>query len=354
MLKISVKTAWPYEVLVGSGLTAQAGKLAAGVFAPCSAAIISDDTVDALYGEKTEKSFAEAGFSVCRMHFPHGEAQKNLHTYADILEFLCENQITRTDVIVALGGGTVGDLAGFAAATYLRGIPFIQMPTTLLAMVDASVGGKTAVDLPQGKNLCGAFWQPSLVICDTDMLSSLSEETYRDGLAECFKHGILSDESLFELLAKGDHRRNAEEMIARNIAVKAAFVARDERDKGDRQLLNLGHTLGHAAEKLSGYALTHGRAVAAGMACAARIALKMGVCTPDVPERIEAALQGVGLPVTLPYTAQALTEIALADKKRAGSVLRMVLPQSIGKCILQDVDIASLGEIIAAGVDGCK
>ncbi|MBR5232206.1 MAG: 3-dehydroquinate synthase [Clostridia bacterium] len=351
MLKIPVPTASPYDVLVGSGLTAQAGKRTARILTPCRAAIISDDTVDALHGDKAENSFTEAGFTVCRMHFPHGEAQKNLHTYADILEFLCKNQITRTDMIVALGGGTVGDLAGFAAATYLRGIRFVQMPTTLLAMVDASVGGKTAVDLPQGKNLCGAFWQPSLVICDTDALETLPEETYRDGLAECFKHGVLSDESLFELLAAGDYRKNAEEMIARNIAVKASFVAGDERDKGKRQLLNLGHTLGHAAEKLSGYTLTHGRAVAAGMACAARIALKLGICTPDVPERIEAALRGAGLPVTLPYSAQALTEIALGDKKRDGSVLRLVLPQGIGKCILHDADVRSLREIIAAGVD---
>ena len=349
MHKVHVETGKPYDVLIGSGLMEQAGEMIARVISPCRAAIISDDTVDALYSEKVEKSLQKAGFSVCKTHFRHGEENKNLHTYMQLMDFLCEQQITRSDIIVALGGGVVGDTAGFAAATYLRGIRFVQMPTTLLAMVDSSVGGKTAVDLPRGKNLCGAFWQPSLVICDTDALKTLPEETFVDGLAECFKHGVLQDESLFELLQ--EKNGDIGEIVARNVQIKAKVVAQDERDTGLRQQLNLGHTLGHAVEKLSNFTITHGQAVAIGMAYAAKIACSLGVCDESVPVRIEKALAATGLPVRAPYTAQDIAHVALGDKKRAGDVIRMVLPEKIGACRLHDVHVDVLRQVIALGVD---
>lgn len=351
MHTVPVKTGKPYEVLIGSGILDQAGEMILKVIKPCRAAIITDDTVDALYGKRVEESLKKAGFSVYRTHFAHGEENKNLHTYMQLMDFLCESQITRTDIIVALGGGVVGDTAGFAAATYLRGVRFVQVPTTLLAMVDSSVGGKTAVDLPHGKNLCGAFWQPSLVVCDTDTLSTLPKETYIDGLAECLKHGVLKDESLFDLLATKDARKNINEIVARNVAIKAGYVMQDERDTGLRQQLNLGHTLGHAVEKLSDFTITHGQAVAIGMVYAARIAEKLQVCDKTVPERIEQALRHVGLPTAAPYSAEEIARVALGDKKRMGDVIHMVLPQCIGACTLHDVNVNILKDIISLGVN---
>lgn len=349
MHKVHVQASRPYDVLIGNHL--DAGALIGQVIAPCRAAIVTDDTVDALYGEKVQLSLQKAGFSVCKMHFAAGEAHKNLQTYAQVLDFLCKNHLTRSDLIVALGGGVAGDIAGFAAATYLRGVRFVQLPTTLLAMVDASVGGKTAIDLPQGKNLCGAFWQPSLVVCDTDTLKTLPANTLTDGLAECFKHGILRDESLFHLLETQNIWQNIEEIVARNVRIKAEFVAQDERDTGIRQQLNLGHTLGHAIEKLSNYALSHGQAVAIGMAYAARIAHRLQLCDETVPSRIERALTAAGLPVSAPFSAEEITAVALGDKKRAGDVLHMVLPLSIGACTLHNVPVGMLKDVIALGVD---
>jgi len=349
MQTVSIQATRPYDVLIGSGILAHAGEMIKSVISPCRAAVITDDTVDALYGDKVKETLQKSGFSVCKMCFPHGEEHKNLQTYARLMDFLCENQITRTDIIVALGGGVVGDTAGFAAATYLRGVRFVQLPTTLLAMVDSSVGGKTAVDLPRGKNLCGAFWQPSLVVCDTDTLKTLPRQTFADGLAECFKHGVLRDKELFEALSSGKYDIN--EIVARNVRIKAEYVMRDERDTGLRQHLNLGHTLGHAVEKLSNFTMTHGQAVAIGMVYAARMAEKRGVCDGSVPARIEKALVRAGLPVASPYSAQDIARVALSDKKRVGDVIRMVLPIRIGECMLQDVDVRLLEEIISLGVE---
>lgn len=351
MHKVHVQVEKPYDVLIGSGILKDAGALIAGVISPCRAAIISDDTVDALYGDKLQLSLQNAGFSTCRTHFAHGEEHKNLQTYAKLMDFLCENQITRADIIVALGGGVVGDTAGFAAATYLRGVRFVQVPTTLLAMVDSSVGGKTAVDLPHGKNLCGAFWQPSLVVCDTDTLGTLPDIVYTDGLAECLKHGVLKDEGLFHLLAKEDARKNINKIVARNVAIKAEYVAQDERDTGLRQQLNLGHTLGHAVEKLSRFTITHGQAVAIGMVYAAKIACKMQLCDASVPADIEATVRSVGLPTQAEFSAQEIARVALGDKKRMGDTLRMVLPLAIGRCTLQNVPVDALQEVISLGVN---
>ena len=276
MNNIRVHTESPYEILVGSGLLRSCGQEITKVHAPCRAAIITDDTVDSLYGAQTEASLRAAGYQVCKFVFAHGERSKCLQTALDAYEMLTANGISRSDLIVALGGGVVGDLAGFVAATYLRGVDFVQIPTTFLAAIDSSVGGKTAVDIPSGKNLVGAFWQPKQVICDTDTLSTLSEEIFSEGTAEAIKYGAILDESLYRLLASGGLSSHLEEVICRCVDLKRMLVEEDERDRGSRQLLNFGHTLGHCVETLSGYTVPHGRAVAIGMAMITRVSESLG------------------------------------------------------------------------------
>ncbi|MCE5342943.1 MAG: 3-dehydroquinate synthase [Eubacteriales bacterium] len=345
MKTVMVHTAKPYEVRIGCGLLGQAGEWLTSLTKARVAALITDDTVDALYGDTVASALAGAGLRVERMCFPHGEASKTLETYGKILCFLAEHRLTRSDAVVALGGGVTGDLAGFAAATYLRGIAVMQIPTTLLAMVDSSVGGKTGVNLPAGKNLVGAFHQPVGVLCDPDMLSTLPPEVFADGTAEAIKCGVLCDEALFATLATGDWRADIEAVIARCVSIKADVCAEDEREANRRQLLNLGHTFGHAIERLSDYSLPHGHAVAVGMVYAARIATSLGRCEADCLLRLEAALAKNGLPITAGYSSDALANAALIDKKRAGDTLTFVLPQWIGVCELVPVPVERLPEL---------
>ena len=350
MKTVAVHTGVPYEVRIERGLLGRAGEWLAGLTASRVAALVADDAVDALYGDRVEQTLHTAGFRVSRMRFAHGEASKTLETYASILAFLSESQITRSDTVVALGGGVTGDLVGFAAATWLRGVRFAQIPTTLLAMVDSSVGGKTGVDLPAGKNLAGAFHQPVGVLCDPDVLSTLPADVFADGMAEVIKYGVLCDDALFERLAGGLRREELETVIERCVAIKAEICAEDERDVGRRQLLNLGHTLGHAIERCSGYATPHGHAVAAGMVYAARIAAGLGLCGPDCVARLKAALTANGLPTDADYPAQALAGAALGDKKRAGGTLTLVLPREIGRCELYPVPVERLPELAACAL----
>lgn len=350
MNRISINASLKYDVMIGSGLLPQAGALIRKVLPKGRAAVVTDSTVDTLYAEIVTDSLREAGCEPVKFVFPAGEASKNLNTLSDILEWLAENSITRADFIVALGGGVTGDMAGFAAGCYLRGIPFVQIPTTFLAAVDSSVGGKTAVDLRAGKNLCGVFHQPSLVLCDPATLSTLSPETFADGAAEALKAGVLRDESLFSKLETGAYGDGIDTVIGRCVEIKAQLVEEDERDTGARQLLNLGHTIGHAAEKLSGFSLSHGHAVAMGMAAMTRAAEKLGVCEPFYG-RLCAALAKNGLPARCPYSAEELAAAALADKKRSGGRINIVLPKRIGECILQSVEVTELARIFAMGLE---
>ncbi|MBQ6312177.1 MAG: 3-dehydroquinate synthase, partial [Lachnospiraceae bacterium] len=264
MKKIRIQAGRPYTVMVGEGLRTQAGKMIADTLPEAaSTAIISDSNVAPLYLEQIKDTIEQAGLSVYSKVIPAGEASKNLSVYSEILSFLAEQKLTRSDVIIALGGGVVGDLAGFAAATFLRGVPYVQIPTSLLAMVDSSVGGKTAVDLPAGKNLAGAFYQPSVVICDPEVLHTLPDSYLRDGCAEVIKYGVLEDEMLFSRLMTEGICFDRVSVISRCIEIKAHYVAEDEFDQGLRQKLNLGHTFGHAIEASSHFAVTHGQAVAA-------------------------------------------------------------------------------------------
>ena len=352
MQTIHVATGTPYDVHIGAGLLDRLGALTAAACPKASrVALVADDTVDGLYGDRAAAALASAGLPVSRFRFPHGEGSKTLGTYAQLLSFLAAERLTRTDCIVALGGGVTGDLAGFAAATYLRGIDYVQAPTTLLAAVDSSVGGKTAVDLPEGKNLAGAFHQPSLVACDLDAFATLPAEMFADGLAESIKYGVICDEPLFEAFSDG-RPAQLEAVVARCVAIKARIVGEDERDQGARQLLNLGHTGAHAIELLSGMRISHGHAVAMGMALVARAALAAGWCAPDVPGRIEAALRRNALPVDCPFGAAELAQAVLSDKKRRGGAITLVIPERIGGCVLREAPVETLTSFFAGGLPG--
>ena len=346
---ISVRTAPDYTVSIGPGLLTSCGQRLREVLGPCRAAVIADSTVAPLYAPAVTASLSAAGFSVCSYQFPAGEAHKNLSTLSEILEFLAREHLTRSDCEVALGGGVAGDMAGFAAAVYLRGIRCVQLPTTLLSAVDSSVGGKTAIDLAAGKNLAGAFLQPAAVLCDTDCLRSLPAAVFADGAAEAIKTGVLSGETLFSLFEDGTLTDAPAEIIARCIRYKAGVVERDEKEQGERRKLNLGHTVGHAIEKCSGYAMPHGHAVAAGLAVMARASERLGWAEPGVSARIAACLEKNGLPTGTDYPAEALAKAALADKKRSGDSITIVVPKAIGDCELKRIPVTELLPIIAAG-----
>lgn len=349
MKTVKINASTPYDILVGDGLLQKCGELCREVIKPCKICIISDDTVAELYLEKTKKSLISAGFEVITYVFLHGEASKNVSVLSDILEFLADNRITRSDCLVALGGGVVGDICGFAAAVYMRGIPFIQMPTTLLSAVDSSVGGKTGVDLRAGKNLMGAFHQPLRVICDYSTLNTLTPEILADGCAEVIKYGIINDREFFFELKKGI-AQNIESVIAECVANKARIVEADEFEHGCRQLLNLGHTVGHAIEACSDFAISHGSAVAIGTAIVTRAAVKNGLCAAEELDEILTLLKSTGLPTECSFTAEQLCAVATADKKRAGSNITLVIPRAIGNTELVSMPIDELCEFIRSGL----
>ena len=349
MNTVTVSASRIYDVKIGRGLLGDAGKDLNALFpAPRKVMVISDDTVRALWGDRLIATLREAGYTVFEFVFPHGEASKTATTLISIWEALASANLTRTDFIAALGGGVVGDMAGFAAATYLRGIPFVQFPTTLLAMVDSSVGGKTGADLAIGKNLIGAFHQPSAVFCDTDALSTLPEDIFADGCAEVIKYGYINDPALLDLLQK-PFADAPEDIITRCIADKRDLVEADERDTGARQLLNLGHTAGHAVEALSDFRISHGSAVAIGMLLMAKAAVAAGLCDSRVPAHMEAMLRRYHLPTDCPFDAAALAAVALSDKKRKGSSITLVLPERVGSSRLHTVSADSLTAFFEGG-----
>lgn len=350
MKTVTVNASSTYPVFIGSGLLTKLGQYTTDVIKPCKAAIITDSIVSALYRDAVESSLRQAGYETVSFVFSAGEASKNAETYLNILEFLAINKLTRSDVIIALGGGVVGDIAGFAAATYLRGIAYIQVPTTLLAMVDSSVGGKTAIDLSVGKNLVGAFHQPRLVLCDTDTLATLPQETFLDGCAEVIKYGILYDNTLFNHLVSQTLSFDREYVISRCVELKRDVVAQDEFDTGARQMLNLGHTFGHSIEARSQFTITHGHAVAIGINMAAKASCHLGLCPRQTQHDIEKILEAFGLPTSTSYKAHELLDAALSDKKRTGGKINLVLPCSVGNCILRSTPVEQLLTIIEAGL----
>lgn len=343
MRTVHVKASREYDVRIGPGLLDTLGSCV-----PEKAkkvCIVSETNVWPRYGEAAAASLKAAGKEVISFVFPAGEASKCAATYLELVNFLAENHLTRSDLLVALGGGVVGDLTGFAAATFLRGVAFIQVPTTLLAAVDSSVGGKTAIDLPAGKNLCGAFYQPILVLCDTDTLNTLPTDIFRDGCAEVIKYGVLYDPALFaHLMEKGlDFDREA--VITRCVELKRDVVAEDEFDTGARMKLNLGHTIGHGVEARSNFTLSHGKSVAIGMAIVARSA-----CDDATRDAILRILGVFGLPERTACTAGELYAAALSDKKRAGGTVNLIIPRAIGDCAIVPTDVAKVKSFIEAGL----
>mgnify|MGYP004652795619 FL=1 len=340
MKKVTVNASKNYDILIEKGLLPKVGGLVSqAVGTAPRIAIVTDDNVDPLYTGALVGALEKSGFSGTeKFVIGHGERSKSPETLLGLLSFLAKKHFTRGDLLIALGGGVVGDLCGFAASVYLRGIRFVQIPTTLLAAVDSSVGGKTAVDLPEGKNLIGSFYQPSLVVCDPLLLDSLPCDIYRDGFAEVIKYGVILDRDFFEKLKNPDGNDICG-IIARSVEIKRDIVNADERDNGIRGLLNFGHTLGHGIELRTDFAVSHGAAVAIGMVLAARIAANIGLCDASVPEEIEAILKKYRFDTKCPITSEELYDAALSDKKRSGDKINLILPKSIGNAVIYTVGI---------------
>ena len=348
MTRIHVKTAIPYEVTVGFGAAdAVPAFIGAELRQVKKVAVVTDSNVDALHAATVVAPLRAAGLEVVTFVFPAGERSKNLATYGSLIDFLAAHRLDRTDVVVALGGGVTGDMAGFSAATYKRGVAFVQVPTSLLAMVDSSVGGKTGVDLAAGKNLVGAFHQPRAVFCDMRFLATLPEEWRMDGMGEVLKYALLGDGDLFVQLEKNPLAPIGECEIAGCIGMKRDIVEKDEREGGVRKLLNLGHTFAHAIEKLSGYAVSHGRAVATGLAMAVRAAEKAGVLAAADRMRTESLVAAMGYATHVDFAAADLAEAIQNDKKVSGDAIDLVLPRAIGRCFIRKTPLADIGKVVA-------
>lgn len=339
-----------YDVCIGRGLLNELGTHAKEVLRGRSVMVVSDSNVAPLYLQRALQSLHTAGFETCSFSFPAGEESKNGHTYLNLLNALAQKKLTRTDALIALGGGVVGDLTGFTAATYLRGIQCIQIPTTLLACVDSSVGGKTAIDLPAGKNLAGAFYQPDLVLCDPALIETLLEDVFADGCAEVIKYGMLGSAELLNRLQEKHIRDQLDYVIAKCVEMKRDVVEGDEFDTGRRQLLNLGHTFAHSIEKLSAYRISHGRAVAMGMRIITRAAVEKGFCGAECLNALEALLKKYALPTECAYSAEELANIALSDKKRAGKQIHLAVPCGFGESMLHSIAVDALPDWARAGL----
>lgn len=350
MERIRIEASKSYDVIIGGGILGKLGELAAPLIKGRSIAVISDDITSRLFGKEVRASLEKADFRVLEFSFKNGEDSKNAATYIEILEFLAKSGLTRADAVVALGGGVVGDMAGFAAASFLRGVKFIQVPTTLLSAVDSSVGGKTAINLSAGKNLAGAFYQPSLVLCDTDIIKNLPSEIFSEGMAEVIKYGAIGSEKILDLCASGA-KENLSELIALCVSMKRDIVMRDEFDTGERQLLNLGHTPAHAIEKLSGFKTSHGCAVAIGMVMMARAAESAELCEKGVADELRALCEKYSLPVSCPFAVGDMAEVAMSDKKRGAGKITLVLPEKRGKSILFKVNDVEAEKYFARGME---
>ena len=330
----------PSPIDVAPGALAALGTRVAEVAPAHRYALISDRVVAPLYAEQARESFA-AGTRVELFTVAAGEQHKTRESWARLTDEMLAAHFGRDTTVVALGGGVVGDLAGFVAATYLRGVPFVQVPTTLLAMIDASVGGKTGVDTPAGKNLVGAFHQPAAVIIDPELLATLPAPQLRSGLAEAIKHGVIADERYFEevvdrlptlLGPAGATSPEMRQLIGRSVAIKAAVVARDEREGGVRKILNFGHTIGHAVEHASGYTLLHGEAVAVGMSLESELAERLGIAECGTHRQVRAALERAGLPAHRPASLHpdVLLAATRGDKKARAGAVEYALPRRVG------------------------
>ncbi|MBE7040184.1 MAG: 3-dehydroquinate synthase [Ruminococcaceae bacterium] len=349
-MTVRINASKPYDVFIERGLLKKAGKLASNIISPSKALIVTDDIVDSLYSKTLEDSLNESGFGTYKFVFKNGETSKNIETFSEILNYMAEIKMTRNDVVFALGGGVTGDLSGFAAASYMRGIKFVQIPTTFLAAVDSSVGGKCGINLKNGKNLAGAFHQPSIVLCDPNTFKTLPLDVLSDGISEAIKSGIIKDSSLFFKFRDGSYIDNLDSIVSACVKIKGNIIENDEFEGGMRKLLNLGHTVGHAVEKCSNYKISHGHAISIGMAVAAKSAEKSGLSKEGTADEIITTLKRCSLPVSCEFTADKLTEVILNDKKRIDNKVTFVLPESIGNCIMHDIEICDIKDFISLGM----
>ena len=351
MTNIRINASMGYDVSVGAGASELVADFISSALPRVNrVAVVTDSNVDALHSSVVVSRIAAAGLAPVKFAFPAGEKSKNLATYASLIDFLAGNRLDRTDIVLALGGGVTGDMAGFAAATYKRGIDFIQMPTTLLAMVDSSVGGKTGVDIAAGKNLVGAFHQPRAVFCDLRFLDTLPDGWRMDGMGEVLKYAVLRDQGLFGRLEAAPLAPIGESEIAACIGMKRDIVEADEKESGMRKLLNLGHTFAHAIEKLSGFGISHGRAVATGIAMASRASVKCGTLSGEDCVRIESLVSAMGYDSHVRFAAADIAEAMLGDKKVEGDSIDLVLPHGIGRCALRRTPLAEVGKVVSDAV----
>lgn len=355
---VDIEVERPYTVHIGTFLLERVGDIARSVCEGGRALVVTDSNVGPLYAPPVMESLEKSGFTTRLATFEAGEQHKTGETFLDLLDAAARAELGRSDLVVALGGGVVGDLAGFVAASYMRGIAYIQVPTSLLAMVDSSVGGKTAIDLPAGKNLAGAFWQPRAVIADVGCLGTLDDAQFADGCGEVVKHAAIADADLFACLEetpltpellKRDLGRVAY-LIARNVDIKRAVVAADERESGMRKLLNFGHSIGHGVEAAEGYRLGHGACVAIGMVAIASASVTAGVCPEEVPDRIASLLVRHGLALETRADSRSVFEAALHDKKRSGDAIDLVVPRGIGSASIARTPIEEFKRILEVGL----
>ncbi len=343
--KIRVNASKSYDVFIGKNILRDTGEIISSVLPKSKIALITDDIVDGLYSSVVMYSLEKAGYSVVKFTFANGEQSKNLSVYGEILSFLASNEFTRSDAVVALGGGVVGDMAGFAAATFLRGINYVQIPTTLLAQIDSSVGGKTAVDLPSGKNLVGAFCQPSVVICDVGVIEKLPFDTYLCGMGEMAKYAVL-DKRVYDQINK---EMDMKKLVYLCVDYKRMIVEEDEFEGGKRRLLNLGHTPAHGIEKLSDYSIPHGRAVALGLEIILSASLKRGYIDKNTYAELLATAQKCAKARTgaTQFSLKDIVSACLTDKKRSGEYITLIMVYGVGDCRPVKIKISELKEYLS-------
>lgn len=349
MQTVKVNASRSYEICIGAGILTTLPKSLTDRICGKRVMIVSDDTVYSLHAGRIEKLLKENGIRTESFVFPHGEVSKNLYTYQRLVESMSAASMSRQDIIIAVGGGVVGDLAGFAAASYQRGIDYIQIPTTLLAAVDSSVGGKTGLDLEGGKNQIGAVFQPMQVLCDTDMLKTLPEDEYINGCAEIIKYAMIGNAQLLRSIRRMPVYEQYETVITACVSMKRDLVEKDEYDHGARMLLNFGHTVGHAVETCSRYTVPHGKAVAVGMAVITKAAAEFGFCEGSVYDELIELLKQYGLPSETGYTADSMEPVIMNDKKRQGDSITMIVPLKAGVCSMTELPEDSVAAWLKAG-----
>ncbi|MBR2715430.1 MAG: 3-dehydroquinate synthase [Ruminococcus sp.] len=335
-----------YDILIEKGLLKNSAEYIKNNVKAEKLMIISDSNVAPLYLDTLKSGLLQYGFSVYSHIFTAGEKSKNLTTVSKIYDALSENEFTRKDCVIALGGGVCGDITGFVAATYMRGIDFIQIPTTLLSQVDSSVGGKTGVDTSYGKNLVGAFYQPKIVLIDPDTLDTLSEHYFADGMGEVIKYGCIKSRELFDFLKENDAKESIEEVILICLRIKRDVVSEDEREAGLRMILNFGHTLGHSIEKLSEFSLSHGECVAKGMVMISKATEKLGITKSGTTDEIIKLCEKYSLNTDICYDIDAIAESAKNDKKGSGKMLNLVVTPKIGETLIHKIDKNELAQIL--------